>query len=321
MTKICYVPKRFNRSSQEVIDRTNQIIAEYRAQGYDLTLRQIYYQHVSRGYIDNNDREYKRLGAIINDARLAGLIDWEAVVDRTRNLRTNPHWSTPADIMKAAAQSYAIDRWADQPHRVFCLFEKDALLGVFERICQELDVPYFSCRGYVSQSEMWAMGQRLRQVERKGQVPVLLHFGDHDPSGIDMTRDITDRLALFMGGVEVERLALNWEQIEEHNPPANPAKLSDARAATYVAEYGDESWELDALRPDVLAGLVRDAVDKYLDHDVWTASTERQEEEREHLKLASKHWTKLVPVLDEIGHVDFHGLNIPTEPEDDGEEV
>ena len=96
MSKICYVAKRFNRSSTVIIDRANEIIDEYTAQGFDLTLRQLYYQLVSRNFIANKDSEYKRLGSIISDARLAGLIDWQAIIDRTRNLRSNGHWKDPS---------------------------------------------------------------------------------------------------------------------------------------------------------------------------------------------------------------------------------
>lgn len=293
MPKVCYVPKNFRGSSREIIDSANEIISEYARQGYVLTLRQLYYQFVSRDLIPNNQKEYKRLGSVINDARLAGEIDWTAIEDRTREMRSSPHWGSPAEIMRAAAQSYALDKWEGQPYRVIVAFEKDALLGVFERVCNELDLPYFSCRGYVSQSEMWSMAQMLQGYIEKGQTPVILHFGDHDPSGIDMTRDIRDRLELFMGGADVDRLALTWEQIRLYNPPPNPAKTTDARYASYQAEFGDESWELDALAPDVLADLVRNEVERYLDGQAWEESLRIQETDREDLTLAAKHWPRV----------------------------
>ena len=154
MPKIAYRAKRFSPDRQDKIDKANVIIAEYAAQGYELTLRQLYYQFVSRDFIANNQREYKNLGDIINDARLAGLIDWEAIVDRTRNLQSLAHWNSPASIIDACASQYRIDKWADQPYRVECWIEKDALIGVIENVCKELDIAYFSCRGYTSQSEM-----------------------------------------------------------------------------------------------------------------------------------------------------------------------
>jgi hypothetical protein len=278
--KRCYVPKTFSPAHRDVITKANQVCAAYRAQGYDLTLRQLYYQFVSRGWVENSDRSYKRLGSIVNDARLAGELDWSYIVDRTRNLRDLAHWDSPQAIMDAVASQYREDKWADQYHRVEVWVEKDALVGVLERICNELDVPYFSCRGYTSQSEIWGAAQRLQQHRRGGQEPVILHLGDHDPSGIDMTRDVTDRLALFLGReVEIRRLALNMDQVEQYDPPPNPAKLTDSRGSGYVELYGDSSWELDALEPEVLSSLIRDAVDELRDEEAWEES-EAQERER-----------------------------------------
>jgi len=270
MPKICYVPKSFSESSMYIISKANAIIDEYERQGFDLTLRQLYYQFVSRDLIPNRDTEYKRLGSIINDARLAGLIDWNAITDRTRNLRSLSHWRNPGDIIFSAARSYRIDKWAMQDYRVEVWIEKDALVGVIAGVCDDLDIPYFSCRGYTSQSEMWVAGQRLLKYIKDGQTPLVLHFGDHDPSGKDMTRDIIDRLTLFSNSaIELQRIALNMDQVEQYNPPPNPAKITDSRASAYIAEYGDESWELDALEPTVIADLIRDAVGVVMDQDAW----------------------------------------------------
>lgn len=295
MPKICYVPKTFRSATQEVIDRANSIIAEYEAQGFDLTLRQLYYQFVARGIIANKDSEYDRLGSIINDARLAGQIDWNRIVDRTRQLRGLSHWDSPSQILRGAAYSYRTDKWKNQPYRVEIWIEKDALAGVFEEVCNRLDVPYFSCRGYTSQSEMWVASQRLLSYVKRGQTPVILHFGDHDPSGMDMTRDITDRLSLFADhhgyeAIQVARLALNWDQVQEHQPPPNPAKITDSRARAYIAEYGGESWELDAMEPAMLATLVEDQIFGLLDHDAWQEDLEAEQADKERLEALAKEW-------------------------------
>jgi len=150
MPKICYRAKKFSGDRMDKINKANAIIVEYRNQGFELTLRQLYYQFVSRDFIANNMREYKNLGDIINDARLAGLVDWDAIVDRTRDLKSMAHWTSPADIVEACARQFRVDKWIGQPRRVEVWIEKDALVGVIEGICNELDVAYFSCRGYTS---------------------------------------------------------------------------------------------------------------------------------------------------------------------------
>jgi hypothetical protein len=269
--KILYVEKRFNKSTAALIDQANDIIAEYDAQGFSLTLRQLYYQFVARDLLANKLTEYKRLGSVINDARLAGLIDWYAIEDRTRYVRDLAHWSSPSEIVDACASQYRVERWSQdyQEHRPEVWIEKDALVGVIQGVCNELDVPYFSCRGYTSQSELWRAARRLRRYQRAGQTPVILHFGDHDPSGLDMTRDVTDRMHLFECPLEVRRLALNMDQVEEYSPPPNPAKATDARFQTYTALWGDECWELDALEPAMLASLVRGEIEKLRSASGW----------------------------------------------------
>jgi hypothetical protein len=293
MPKICYVDKKFNPEHLGLIRTANAIVADYQAQGFDLTLRQVYYQMVARDIIPNTQQSYKRLGDIINDARLAGQVDWLAIVDRTRNVRGNTHWESPEEIIGASARGYAIDRWAKQPVRPEVWVEKDALVGIVGGICRELDVPFFSCRGYTSSSEMWSGAMRLLKWTRKGQRPMIFHLGDHDPSGKDMTRDILDRMELFMGGLKVERLALNMNQIEEYNPPPNPAKITDSRSTKYIDEFGEESWELDALEPTVITELIRENVEGVRDQALWDEAVEEEEEARKVLTAASENWEEV----------------------------
>ncbi len=293
MGRIAYKETRFSAASEARIHQANVILAEYQDKGFDLTLRQLYYQFVARGLIDNNQREYKNLGSLVNDARLAGRIDWNSIVDRTRDLRGRPHWANPADIVKACAQSFSIDLWEGQPVRPEVWIEKDALVGVIEPVCRSLDVSYFSCRGYVSQSEMHeAAHDRIAPRESEDQRTVILHLGDHDPSGIDMTRDIEDRLLMFgCNDLEVLRIALTMEQVQEFNPPPNPAKLSDARAQGYVDKYGDESWELDALSPETIAELITKHVASCLKNPaLHKKMLKREKDMKASLAKTSKHW-------------------------------
>jgi hypothetical protein len=167
--------------------------------------------------------------------------------------------------------------------------EKDALIGVIDGVCRELDVPFFSCRGYVSDSEMWTAAYNRMD---KGEQTIVLHLGDHDPSGIDMTRDIRERLDLFSmeADIEVRRIALTMDQIDELKPPPNPAKITDSRFEGYAAEYGDESWELDALEPQYIADLIQTAVFGERDVDLWDAAYQEQETERQQIQDVIDKW-------------------------------
>lgn len=317
--------------SLAVLQRANQICEEYAADGYDLTLRQLYYQFVARGWLPNQQRAYKRLGEIVNRGRMAGYLDWDHIVDRTRNLESDPHWETAGALLDSAARSFGQDLWADQDTRVEVWVEKEALAGVVERVARRWDCAYFSCRGYVSQSEQWAAGQRIGDYLIGGQNVVILHLGDHDPSGIDMTRDITDRIRTFLRGdrvraalddghdpdtehgmeiitesmmdsldrFEVRRIALNWDQVEEYEPPPNPAKLTDSRARGYVDEFGYESWELDALDPRTLDELINDHIDLIVDHDRFNSAVARREAIREGVQeLADRPWGDTIDWLE-----------------------
>lgn len=296
MSKRKYKDIRFQAKSLDTIDKVNSIVAEYEDQGYELTLRQVYYQLVARGFIPNNERSYKNLGNLINDGRLAGLIDWYAIVDRTRNLRGNSHWDRPEDVIDSARYSYMLDRWENQPNYVEVWVEKDALIGIVSQICRELDVPHFSCRGYTSQSEMWSAAQRfIRQDYRESRT--IIHLGDHDPSGIDMTRDIQERMDMFGADVFVKRVALTMEQIETFCPPPNPTKLSDARASSYIREYGHECWELDALEPKVITSLIRNEVTALLDTDLLSEIERREKMDKTNIKLISEHYGEVVGFL------------------------
>lgn len=296
--KSWYRDKNFTAASMSVINKANEIIEEYVAQGFVLTLRQIYYQFVARDLLPNVPQSYKRLGGIVSDGRLAGLIDWEHIEDRTRAVKRNSHWSNPESIIDGCAYSYGIEKWKGQEHWVEVWIEKDALVGVIEDICSELDCAYFSCRGYSSQSAMHKAANRLLYRESKGHKTVILHLGDHDPSGIDMTRDIIDRLEMFGSGVEVKRIALNMEQIEEYNPPPNPAKITDSRAEQYIAEHGDDSWELDSLEPSMMVDLVRDQILLLRDEEQWQKMLDKENKEKMLLQSVSDRWADVVEHLE-----------------------
>lgn len=292
--KICYTPRNFSETSLQLIEQANQIISDYEDQGYILTLRQLYYQFVSKDLIPNTVRDYKRLGSVINDGRLAGLISWEAIEDRTRNLSRFSSWASPKDILSAAADGYREDLWRDQPNYIEVWIEKEALAGVFQRVCHEHRVSFFSCRGYVSQSELWGAGRRLAAAAKAGKDIQILHFGDHDPSGIDMTRDIEDRLTLFMGrqasSLLVTRLALNMPQVEQYAPPPNPAKETDSRFRDYQLQFGDESWELDALNPANLSSLVSVAINELRELGDWDEKVQQEENQRERLRKVAQNF-------------------------------
>jgi hypothetical protein len=287
-----FIERKFSPASKEIIVLVNLILSDYESQGFRLTLRQLYYQLVSRAYIPNTVRSYKNLGNLVSDARQAGLIDWYMIEDRGRYTSIPSHWRNPGEIIDGAAASFRTDPWIDQPYHIEVMVEKDALSGVLDPICRKLDVGITANKGYSSSSTTYNIAKRIYYKQKAGKKICVLYLGDHDPSGIDMTRDVKKRLQLYSGidDIEVVRLALNWDQIEMWKPPENPAKETDARFEAYAAEFGTSSWELDAVEPKVLADLVKDIVLKRIDVPKWKAAKAREKAMRLELKqFAAKY--------------------------------
>ena len=266
MVKITYVKKGVTKDDMEIIMHAIPILKELYATGYRVTLRQLYYQFVTRNLFPNSDKMYKKLCRSIRRGRMAGLIDWDAIEDRTRSLRFRSRWADPADILYTCANLFHTDYWQNQVYRVELWIEKDAVLGVVERTCREWDCPYFSCRGYSSISELHEASQRIKEYNNNGQRCKILYCGDHDPSGLNMCDSIKQNLTTFGAVFKFESIALNMEQIDFFNLPPNPVKKSDTRSDAYCELYGDECWELDALSPQTLNDIIELEIVKCIDN-------------------------------------------------------
>lgn len=277
--KYAYIEKSFSASSQEVIDNANTIIEEYQHMGYRLTLRQLYYQMVASDLIPNNIKSYKRLASIVNDARWAGEIDWDAIEDRARETEIASTWTNPKSIMKSVLASYRENLWLSQPNYVEVMCEKDAVSNILEPVCRELGVPFTANRGYPSASLLYEVSNRIAIAHGNSKDVVFIYFGDHDPSGLDMDRDVFERLTkLTENTIDIEfiRIALTMTQVNIWNPPENPAKQTDSRFDGYSEQYGNSSWELDAIRPNDLENLLRTKIESYIDSALWSEAEEIQ---------------------------------------------
>lgn len=330
--RIEYRSINFKEGTLKIIQLANDICSSYAAQGYSLTLRQLYYQFVARGFIRNLMTEYKRLGTIVDDARYAGMLDWNYIVDRTRTMHELAHWGevdqpgedSARDFVVAVMPQFRIPKWDNQPTRVEVWIEKDALVDVVARPANGLDLPYFASRGYNSTSNAWRAAQRIEGYYDKGaERVVILHLGDHDPEGIDMSRDIETRFRTFLDGdgyqqgwadmtagefnrdsrnpdapsFELKRIALNMDQVRRYNPPPNPAKETSSRFASYQSRFGNTSWELDALDPPTIDALIRAEVEAIIDRDLWDEAEAKENTGKVLLKATADRWTEVVEFL------------------------
>lgn len=296
-----FVEINFHTKTRVVIQQANAIIDEYAAQGFSLTVRQLYYQFVARNLLKNTFNNYQRLASIVDDARKAGMIDWKAIVDRTRYLRKIPNYSDPQNFLSSVTNQYAEDIWRDQDHYAEVWIEKDALIGVVENACNELRVPYFACRGYPSSSELYKAAKRLKRKVRDGKWPIVFYLGDHDPSGQHMGLVNAPELLEMFGrtnNIEFRMVALTKDQIDEYEPPENYAKESDARYNWYVETTGlDVGWELDALEPNVIDTLVRESIESILDRDDFDAKLAEEAANQSRLESVTEDFNLIAPNL------------------------
>lgn len=289
MPKIAYADLRFTRESYKLLRKLNAVVEDYAAQGYTLTVRQLFYQLAHPGIIPNTMKQYDRVVDLINNARIAGLVDWAAIEDATREFLDFGGAEDLDNTLQSVANSHVRDLWVDQPVRIETWVEKQALLKIINRAAHPYRVPTYTCRGYNSASSQWRAAQRvIRRYEETGQRTLVLYVGDHDPSGLDMPRDLESRFELFMAGdhVEIRPIALTMTQIKSFGLLAspNPVKTTDSRAKGYVKLHGTGSWELDALKPPELVKIITDAIDGAYDQAKWQAQKDIEDSESAELR-------------------------------------
>lgn len=286
MSREQFVEHRFSAEAEILVGLCDQIVSDYQAQGFRLTLRQLYYVLLSRNVVRNANRVYKNLSPLISHARLAGRLDWDGIQDRIRVPVHPPEFSNLEELIEAALASFRLPRWEGQKHYVELWVEKDALAGVLRPLAHEFHVTLLVNRGYSSTSAMYDAHNRFAGKEAQGYVCRLFYLGDFDPSGEDMVRDIGDRFIMFGVSVRVQKLALTKEQINQYNLPPNPAKRTDPRAQAFIARHGASSWEVDALPPEVLQQIIRQAFEGILDRKLLAKILKRESKDRTALRRA-----------------------------------
>lgn len=289
MAKIKFEERRLSKKTMAKIEKVNEIIDQYMKQGFSLTLRQLYYQMVARGYIQNNMNEYKSIGEVVKFGRMGGLIDWGAIVDRTRTPKDVFTVGSEKDAIKKALNFFRYERMEGQKVHLEVWCEKDAISNILWKKMNEYGITLMVNRGYSSVTAMFDAAKRISKAEKSGKTTTLLYFGDHDPSGIDMLRDINDRFGVFEEFPELVHIGITMPQIVELEPPPYPAKVTDPRCEGYMKKFGDTAWELDALPPDKLFEILEKEIESRIDMDLFRKKIEEEEAARNNLRMV---WDK-----------------------------
>ncbi len=231
---------------KEIIDNMISIVEEYQEDGYIITLRQLYYQLVARDIIPNHDKVYKKIGAIKDDCVYSGLIDWNAFEDRGRVPIRAYFENSIKSALQRTSRFYALDRQLNQNTHIEVWTEKDAISNILRRVTDPYTMRLVINKGYTSSTAIYAAYERFSDLIKKGKPIRILYFGDHDPSGLDMIRDIKERLIfMFANG---ERLthwkffntAAQWF-IDTHS------KYTNANGDSLDIEEAKEGWKVEVL--------------------------------------------------------------------------
>jgi hypothetical protein len=271
---VCYRPYNPKGKTLPTIEAILDILGQHRP----MTVRQVFYQLVSRQVVVNDRGGYQGVSDVLVRLRQAGTVPWEWIVDRLRVPRHVQMWGGLGDFAGTARNAYRRDVWATQPRYFEVWLEKDALSGFFEDALRPYGVTLNVGRGFDGWTSVHDTAVRL------GDDATLLYFGDFDPSGEDMVRSLRDRLAELGSRPEVVKCALTPDDIARYNLPPNRTKEEDSRQPRFVERHGDVSVELDALPVDVLRARLVEEVEAHMDMDALAATRKAEEDDRARLR-------------------------------------
>ena len=294
MTKQQFIKKiKWQSRKEELFQKILPIAEKFQDDGYKITLRQLHYQLVGRNLINNTKSEYKKLGELIKEARLLGLLDWDLIVDNLRTPRKMGEWDSVKDIMESVYDSYRNKRHSVQKTHLEIWCEKDAMTSILEPITNKYHLNLMIDRGFGSTTMIYETAKRfLRESNVMTQGFVILYLGDHDPSGLNMVVDVQKRINMFLKTLEgrfatncnVKQIALTQEQIKKYDLPPQMAKKSDSRYKKYEEEHGDESWELDALPTDVISKILKDEILEHINMEYYDGMIEEENKDKAKIK-------------------------------------
>ena len=280
--------RRKRRTAGEMATLRGEIKAVL-AEDNPQTDRSIFYRLVSRGAVPKTDEAYKgTVVRLLSEMRLDGTIPWGWIVDGTRVQRKPDTSSSMAEAMERFQEGYRRDMWRSKPDYVQIWCEKDACVGVLMEETWAFDVPLMSCRGF---SSLTFLHDAAEEITRQGKDTYLYYFGDHDPSGRAIDKNVEARLREFAPTAEIEfqRVAVTLEQIETLHLPTRPTKTTDSRAKGFKGE----SVEMDAIEPKELRRIVRGCISRHLRQEEVDANERTEQLERETLAAYSKGFAAL----------------------------
>ena len=280
-------PVKRQRATRAQMAERRLALYEIVAEQQPMTVRQVFYQATVRGVVDKTEESYAKVQRLLVDLRRQGVLPYEWIADNTRWMRKPRTFSGPEEALRNTAVLYRKALWNDADAYVEIWLEKDALAGVVIEVTREFDVPLMVSRGYASLSFLHSAAKTMANEDRPCFV---YYFGDHDPSGVNAAEKIEEAMRDLAPGAEIHftRAAVTPEQIESLELPTRPTKATDSRAKSWGG--GDRSVELDAIRPNILRGLVRAFIEEHMPPTEFARLRRIEEAERDTLREVVGTW-------------------------------
>lgn len=272
--------KKVHRPQQKtraLWDAIAGVVAEYDV----MTVRQLYYQMEMRGYVAKDDRDYDKVQRACLQMRRQGALPYEKIVDSSRERRTIYQYNGLRAALEESFQTYRRNYWLDQPVHVEVWCEKDALSNLISPVCQGYGVAFQALRGFDSESFAYESAKDIKTIGKPARI---YYFGDHDPSGWWIARNLEPTLREFGADAHVEHVGVTPGQVARWGLPTRRAKPSDTRYRGFVEYFGsDRCTEVDAIPPDTLEQLIRSSIRRNIDHAAWFRARRSEELEKETL--------------------------------------
>ena len=257
-----FAPWNPRPESRALVQDVRAVLDEYRAH-LPLSLRQGWYRLVATKGFPKTETAYARLCEVVNRARRARLIPFAAIRDDGPARYELPPWADPEAFMadmRADAQRFRLDRQARQPLRLWVLCEAAGMAPMLARVANPCGVPVLTSGGFDSLTAKHDLAHELVAAMDTGTGAEILHLGDLDPSGEHLFMSLAEDVGAMCESLcgarpRFTRLAVTREQADRLGLPTAPPKPTDRRRFT-----GD-TVQCEAIAPDVLAGILRGAID------------------------------------------------------------
>jgi hypothetical protein len=263
--------------------KIRQAIVEILDDQQPMTVRQMFYALTVRGVIAKTEGEYHRtVVRLLTEMRHAGDIPFHYIADNTRWQRKPSTFYDLDSFLTTAASAYRRNLWEGSGVYLEVWLEKEALAGVVADVTARYDVPLMVSRGYSSVSFLHSAAETIEAYAKYDVPSHIYHFGDLDPSGVDIARDIERKLRRYAPSADIhfERVAVTRELALAWNLPTRPTKRTDSRAR----RFRGDSVELDAIPPDQLRDLVAGVIERHVDPEQVKVLLAAEESERKHLQ-------------------------------------